>query len=138
MKGGVLVFVLLMVGFFGMEMYAAKRNSYRMQPDYIYAQFVGAAHAVDLCAVDTSENRVRFDRNRDYARQRAAAMLAENAGADATAQLTALEATTRDEAAALLAEKGCDDMAAWRLLKRYDLLASQNPPIPDLPTTSAQ
>ena len=133
MKSGALLFVLFFGAFVGFELYAAKRNSYRMEPEFIFGLHVGAARAVTACDADKSSRRQRFERNFLYARDRALAELAESASAttDVDAQLAEQITAVQTDVDALLAEHGCDHIEAWKLLKRYDMLARQNPPVPD-------
>lgn len=132
MKPGAIVVIVIAVAYTGFELYAVSRNGYRMQPEFIFSQHVGAAHAVELCRADKSGQRAQFDRNFAYARQRAREALADDAAnGDVDAALTALIAATRNEVEAMIAERGCDDIEAWKLVRRFDLLAKANPPIQD-------
>lgn len=133
MKPGAFIVIVIAIAYTGFELYAISRNGYRMQPEFIFAQHVGAARAVELCGADKLEQRARFERNFAYARQRAreALIAGDAAGGDAEAALIALTTTARNEVDALIAEKGCDDIEAWKLMRRFDVLARANPPIRD-------
>jgi hypothetical protein len=135
MKPGVIAFILIIILYSGFEVYAVHRTGYRMEPEFIYTQHIRAAHAVDVCGIDKSAGQARFDRNFAYAQQRARdALLADENGEPAggvNAAMTALAAAARDDVDALIAEKGCDDIEAWKLSRRFDLLARANPPIRD-------
>ena len=133
MKLGSVIFVLVVVGFFGMEIYAAKRNMYRTKPAYIYAQYVSAAHANSVCGSEEAVDHEKFQRNFAYTERRARdEILAEDTEpkvADAERRLREIVSTARASVDELLGEKGCDDIEAWKLKKRYAMFARQNPPI---------
>ena len=91
---------------------------------------MGAAYAVSVCSTDKSENGARFERNAAYAKQRARDTLLETGSeAEVAVALAKVEAEARAEVDAIVAEKGCDDIEVWKLSRRFDLLARQNPPI---------
>ncbi|MEL6951666.1 MAG: hypothetical protein AAGM16_16295, partial [Pseudomonadota bacterium] len=97
-----------------------------------HGQHVGAEHAVSVCGMDKSENTKRFERNVAYARERARDALLETVTeAEAGAALAEVESEARVKVDAVISEKGCDDIEVWKLSRRFDLLARQNPPIAD-------
>ncbi len=135
MKPGAIAFILIIILYSAFEVYAVYRTGYRMEPEFIYAQHVGAAHAVEACGVDKSDQMARFERNFAYAKQRARDALLEDeatpANGDVDAAVAALAVAARDEVDALISEKGCDDIEVWKLARRFDLLVKVNPPIRD-------
>lgn len=135
MKPGAIAFILIVILYAAFEVYAVHRTGYRMAPEFIYVQHVGAAHAIEACGVDKSVQMARFERNVAYAKRRARdALLADeaaSAGRGVDAAVKALADAARDEVDALIAEKGCDDIEVWKLARRFDLLAKTNPPIRD-------
>lgn len=135
MKPGVIAFILIIILYSGFEVWAVHRIGYRMEPDFIYAQHIRAAHAVEACGIDKSGSMARFERNFAYAEQRARdALLADEAGpgaSDVDAAVVALADAARDEVDTLISENGCDDIEVWKLARRFDLLVKANPPIPD-------
>ncbi|MEO0617485.1 MAG: hypothetical protein AAFY69_15255 [Pseudomonadota bacterium] len=133
MKPGTFAFLLFVAAYVGFEVWAVSKSSYRLERDFIYGQHVGAAYAVRVCSVDKSENEARFERNLAYAKQRAREALLETGAEVAVATALAdVESEARAEVDAIVAEKGCDDIEVWKLSRRFDLLARQNPPIADL------
>ncbi|MEM8984419.1 MAG: hypothetical protein AAGC71_15415 [Pseudomonadota bacterium] len=134
MKLGPLIFVVVIGAYIGMEMYAAKRNAYRMQPDHIHEQFVRSSVAVARCGAEKNAALGKFDRNFDYARGRALAQLTgSNPDLDDAAVKALL--TARIEAAtaavdALVAEHGCQHIELWKLKRRHANLAGMNLPVP--------
>ena len=130
MKSGTPIFILIVIAYVGFEVWAVSKSSYRLERDFIYGQHVGAAYAVSVCSIDKSENGARFERNVAYAKQRARDPLLETSSEDeVAAALAKVEADARAEVDAIVAEKGCDDIEVWKLSRRFDLLARQNPPI---------
>ncbi|MEM6810713.1 MAG: hypothetical protein AAF574_15940 [Pseudomonadota bacterium] len=132
MKPGTFAFLLFVAAYVGFEVWAVSKNSYRLERDFIYGQHVGAEHAVSVCGMDKSENAKRFERNVAYARERARDALLETVTeAEAGAALAEVESEARAEVDAVISEKGCDGIEVWKLSRRFDLLARQNPPIAD-------
>ena len=133
MKLGPIVFVLAVLGYTGFEVYAVSRNSYRMQPDYIYSQFAAADRAVTACGIDKSSRRARFERNRNYQQARALERLAsaEDTDTPAAVRLDAQARAAVDEVNRLIDIEGCDSVSLWKWARRFDLLANHNPPIRD-------
>ena len=130
MKLGTFGFLLFVAAYVGFEVWAVSKSSYRLERDFIYGQHVGAAYAVSVCSTDKSENGARVERNAAYAKQRARDTLLETGTeAEVAAALAKVEADARAEVDAIVAEKGCDDIEVWKLSRRVDLLARQNPPI---------
>lgn len=118
---GTVLFVLIAAGYFGLEMYAASRNAYRMEPGFIYGQYLEAARAVELCSPDAAGDYPRFSGNFDYARRRAAALTD-------SAALQQQEQKLRSEISELVKTLGCADIEIFKLRKRYENLARQNLP----------
>lgn len=135
MKPGAIAFILIIVLYSGLEVWAVHRIGYRMEPDFIFLQHIRAAHAVEVCGIDKSDSMARFERNFGYAKQRARDALlddeANSATGDVDAAVLALADAAREEVDALISEKGCDDIEVWKLARRFDLLVKANPPIRD-------
>ncbi|MEL7311861.1 MAG: hypothetical protein AAFN07_10145 [Pseudomonadota bacterium] len=128
MKPGALFFLLFLVVYMGFEIYAVEKTRYRMQPDHIYLEHVRAAHAASMCEKDVSEWELRFLRNFEYAQQRAESAEAEDNEAQRP-RLALRVLAAEGEVDNLIASNGCDDIELWKLLRRYEILAKQNPPI---------
>lgn len=136
MKASAIPFILIVVAYFGLEVYVASRNAYRMEPEFIFGQFVGASQAVGRCGPLKAVESAKFDANYRYARRRAASAIAEERASDAPA---VIEGIVREqgtagqrEVDALTDELGCDDIELFKLRKRYENLTRLN-----LPTTDA-
>ncbi len=132
MKVGPILAVLVVAGYIGFEMFAVSRNSYRMEPEHIFGQFVGAAHAVSRCGAPDDAQFDTFQRNRASARARARSALAK---ADPAAVPAALDAELTDlitaaeaDVDATIADLGCDDIELWRWQRRFENLARLNLP----------
>lgn len=136
MKPGALFFLLFVVAYMGFELYAIEKTRYRMEPEFIYLDHVRSEHAATLCNKDVSEWSKRFAPNFDYAKARAEAVVATSEATPAS-HLAALAVAARQDVERIIEEKGCNDTDAWRMLRRYELLAKRNPPIAP-PTQTAQ
>jgi len=132
MKPGTILFVVLVVGYLGLEGYVASRTKYRMEPDYIYQQFAEAARAVERCGGFETEVRDKFASNYRYTRRRAAKALAEAEPARSDAgiarYLGELEQTARTEVDAMIDTRGCKDSDVRQLLTRFKNRARLNLP----------
>jgi len=125
-NAGALLFLAVAVGFLGFEIYAAGRNSYRMEPEYVYSAFVKAARAVEACGALTPVDAATFHTNLGSARQRAMRSLQETEGLtanDSDAAASALSRTARSEVDDLVASAGCDHTEVWKLRKHYEFLS---------------
>jgi hypothetical protein len=133
MKGSTALFVAIIVGYFALEVYVASRNTYRMQPDHIFGEFVSASRAVEVCGPLKPVDRAKFDANYRYARRRAVESSAANGAADpATEGVQEQEDAGRQQVDQLIDDLGCDDIALFKLRKRYENLTRLN-----LPTQAA-
>lgn len=136
MKAGTIPFVLLALGYFGLEMYVAGRNAYRMEPEHIFGEYATSSRAVGRCGPLKAVEADKFEANYRYARRRAVGAVAER---DASAAPAAVEGVVRDQETAaqrsvdaLIDERGCEDIEVFKLRKRYENLTRLN-----LPTTEA-
>ncbi len=132
MKTGNILFVLIVLGYFALEAYVASRVAYRMEPDYIFSEYVTAARAVELCGSLKPVDAENFQANYNYVKQRAIdaeeqpTESSESTGPSSLEQ----EAAGRREVEALVDELGCKDIELFKLRKRYENLARQNLPTP--------
>ena len=128
----VVVFLIIALGYFGFEMVVASRNGYRMEPEYVFGEFVSAAQAISQCGPLKPVDAEKFNANYRYARRRAVAAVTEKqpgkpaAAIEATVQ--AQEAAGREEVRNLVDELGCDDVELFGLRKRYENLTRLNLP----------
>jgi predicted HTH transcriptional regulator len=127
MRFGTAFFVLLVAGYVGFELYALQRNRYRMEPQFIFGNFVMAARAADVCGVPKRAAVDQFQRRYATARQRAIQAQAQAnpkmSVADITARIGDQEETVSREIDALVGEQGCKGKAVWKLQKRFENLA---------------
>lgn len=132
MKPGTLLFVLLVIGYLGLEGYVASRTKYRMEPDYIFSQYTEAATAAAACGDFDPAVRDKFASNLRYTRRRAGEALAEQsptaAEADIDAMVAGLEQTAIAETRALIDASGCSDIEVKKLLTRFKNRARLNLP----------
>lgn len=129
-KTGTVVFVLIVLGYLGFELYVVGRNSYRTEPDYIFRSYVQASQAVESCGVLKAGSYESFPGNLLYVQGRAADALAEaNANLGHAAAATAireLEIATRREVEDLISRTGCDEKEVWMLRRRYENYSRRN------------
>ncbi|MEE4186597.1 MAG: hypothetical protein V2J12_12590 [Gammaproteobacteria bacterium] len=132
MKPGTLLFVILVVGYLGLEGYVASRTKYRMEPDYIFGQYTEAATAVAACGGFEQSVRDKFQSNLRYTRRRAAEALSEqNPGQSAAAiesLVAAQEATAQRTTAELVDSQGCNGTDVRQLITRFKNRARLNLP----------
>lgn len=132
MNAGPWLAAAAVVGFFGFEMYAASRNSYRIEPTHIFGQFAGASRGNTLCGAAGDEQLAKFSNNYAWTRKRATDALAEQFPDKSADQIDAMIAAQQDavymEVDALVDEKSCKDIEAWKLVKRFDNMSRLNLP----------
>ena len=128
----VFVFLVIALGYFGFELLVASRNGYRMEPEFVFGEFVGAAQAIDQCGPLKPVDAEKFNANFRYARRRAVDAVAEKQpgepAAASEAAVQAQEAAGRKEVEKLVEALGCDDVELFGLRKRYENLTRLNLP----------
>ena len=130
MKVSSVLFVVIIVGYFALEVYVASRNAYRMEPGHIFGEYVTAARAVDVCGPLKPIDSAKFDANYRYTRRRAvAAGVADRSPESAEAAVKAQEDAGRQQVERLIEDLGCDDVALFQLRKRYENLTRLNLPL---------
>ncbi len=126
------VFLVIALGYFGFEIVVASRNAYRMEPEYVFGEFVSAAQAVSQCGPLKQVDAEKFNANYRYARRRAVTAGVEKRPdepvAASEAAVQAQEAAGRDEVEKLVEELGCGDVELFGLRKRYENLTRLNLP----------
>lgn len=127
-----IIFAVIAVGYFALEVFVASRNAYRMEPEFIFGEFVAAAHAVSLCGTLKTAESERFDANYSYARRRAVDAVGQARTAESPAAIEAFvrsrETDGRREIDGLVENLGCGDIEVFKLRKRYENLARLNLP----------
>ncbi|MEE4279120.1 MAG: hypothetical protein V2I82_11690 [Halieaceae bacterium] len=116
--------IAVAVGYVGLELYALQHSRERVEPEAIYAQFIGARRAVERCGGNEAR-REDFERNLRAVSARALRELVEErpaAGAEALAATLAEQRAEREaEVDALLDTQGCAGADARRLIKLYEV-----------------
>jgi hypothetical protein len=115
--------VAIALGYVGFELYALQHSREQVEPQAIYARYVGARHAVQECA-EPEDHSDDFERNFRVVSAQALRDLESNeatAPKDSAAALAGLRRTREAEVDALIAEQGCDGKELWRLLKFYEV-----------------
>ena len=69
-------FLIVMAAYLGLELWAANRVGYRLEPDYIFDQFASERRAVTLCGSPEVAAQRQFDANFAVVRQRMVRTLA--------------------------------------------------------------
>lgn len=132
MNARVAVFLVIALVYFGFEIVVASRNGYRMEPEYVFGEFVSAAEAVSRCGTLKPVDAEKFNANFSYARRRAVAASIEKQPGEpaeaAEAVIAARESAVIEEVDNLVSELGCDDVELFGLRKRYENLTRLNLP----------
>lgn len=128
-KGAVLALVGL-IGYLGFELYAVRKNGYRMEPTYIFSQYVAAGRAVALCGAPEGADTARFARNLDNVRRRAQMALKktnpEFAPPEIEQELERLTATSVSAVDDVVRSDGCQGREIWKQRRRYEIYARTN------------
>lgn len=137
MKSGVVLAAIAVIGFLAFELYAATRNGYRMEPAFVFGEFVEARRGSQRCAAPTNEQQEQFDHNYAWARYRAGNDRAE---ADPAPSRTEIDAWLASREAELVAavdarvdELDCKHPDVRKLVLRFRNLARLS--LPAVPAT---
>ncbi len=126
------IFAVFVIGYFALEIVVASRNAYRMEPEFIFGEFVAASQAVTLCGTLKPAEAGRFDANFSYAKRRAIDAAGQARTTESTAAIEAFvrsqEADGRREVDGLVDRLGCEDIEVFKLRKRYENFARLNLP----------
>lgn len=121
--------ILIVVVYLGFELFGLHKARNRMEPGYVFNEFVGARRAVALCP-DEARETADFERNFKAVTERAISALAESSPDSTieliTSQVNSQRKTRESEVAALVAAEGCDSKTVWRLLKLYEIRSTLN------------
>jgi hypothetical protein len=121
--------VLIIGGLLAFEAHTWRKAAYRMEPLYMYDQFVTAGVAARRCGDYPAELREQFARNLRAREDRTLAALAEErphtSADEIAAEIAARRAEGEREVAAEIERNGCDSSEIRTLLKRYEIRASR-------------
>jgi hypothetical protein len=124
---GAIPAAVLITGYLAFELFTLQKAAHRMEPRYLFEQYVAAGRATELCGQPSQAQLERFEHNRRFARTRAASDLRERDGtltdAEVDAQLETMIVETRGAVDELAAQVGCDDLQLKTLLKRFEIRA---------------
>ncbi len=121
--------LLVVAGYIALEGYAAKRAAHRMEPLFIFDQFIRSDRAVEVCGGHHQETLSRFERNLEGVRRHAVRDLAKS-HPEASAQTLEAMAQTRAEEKraevdAEIAAEGCDGTSLFAHRKRFGIWANK-------------
>ena len=113
--------ILVVVVYLGFELFGLHKARDRMEPGYVFNEFVGARRAAEACGVKDSQ-KAAFVRNFVAVKARALdALLAAEPDTDAAALLATREQAREAEVDALIAAQSCGGKEVWRLLKLHEI-----------------
>jgi hypothetical protein len=122
-----LPFIALVVGYIAFELYAVQKTKYRIDPVYIFDQFLSAHYAVRKCGNPENGQLQQFLRNLESVTARAANKLHERHPEKSTQEIDrmiAAQRTSREqEVEAIVKANGCSDPQITTLLKRFEIRA---------------
>lgn len=130
MNPGAIVFVVIAVGYFALELSTMHRLKYRTEPLYIYEEYVTADTAAMRCREPDSAERSDFLRNFGAVRRRAAKHLAEEnpneSSNEISVRLDSLEAARSREVTEFIDANSCSQSEVWRWAKLHEVRARLN------------
>ena len=138
------LFLFVLAAYLGLELWAANRVGYRLEPLYIFDQFAAEQRAVARCGVPEGASARQFDANFVVVQRRVARSLANADAKDApTDEAIAAEIAARNEARGrevdvLVDDGGCADPQVDRLRKRYRIHARLRAGRPDIEARRAE
>jgi hypothetical protein len=122
-----ILLLLVLAGYIGFELYALHRTSYRVEPAYIFDQFLSAHHAAVECGQPHPKQLEQFRRNLRSVAGRAAKDLQEKypekSAADIEAMIDQRSRQREGEVDAIIEAGGCADPQIKTLLKRFEIRA---------------
>lgn len=129
MKGGLLPAIVIIGGYLAFEAHVMNKASHRLEPLYLYDQFVIAGEAATRCAESPPAQQEQFARNLAATERRTLAALSkaqpEIPEATLVADLAERRAAREAETAAEIARLGCDAPETRAMLKRYEIRAAR-------------
>lgn len=126
-----ILFILIVLGYAGFEVYSLYKAKERMDPVSVLDQFTRADRATSQCGKPDATTLQRFQRNLEGATKRASAALAKRNPQQSADEIAGAIETRRraaeGEVDAIIAAKGCDDRGIWTLLRMYEIWARIGP-----------
>lgn len=127
MKAGTVFAILVLAGYLGMEAYAFRKVSHRMEPAYIHDLLVKARVATDACNSANADLQVRFRKTYQRVTERYRVTLTdENPDSD---KATIDQLITEKTAASVnaveqqMAKLNCSDIEMQNHARRYEIYA---------------
>jgi hypothetical protein len=122
-----ILFILIVVGYVGFELYGLHRAKERMDPVTILDKFHMADRATSRCGQPEGDDLERFRRNLGLAATRATRAL-EQRNPDASrieiAEMLEVRRTAREqEVDGIVEARGCGDREIYILLRRFEIWA---------------
>jgi hypothetical protein len=128
-KSGLIPIVVLIGGYLAFEAHVLNKAAYRLEPLYLYDQFVIAGEAAVRCGDPPAAELDQFTRNLKATERRTLAALRESRPDTAddalAAELAARRATRVAETSAEIERLGCDAPETRAMLKRYEIRAAR-------------
>jgi hypothetical protein len=122
-----ILFILIVVGYVGFELYGLHRAKERMDPVTILDKFYLADRATSRCGEPEGDDLKRFQRNLGLAESRATRALDErnpDASGDEIAEMLDARREARvQEVDAIIQARGCDDRDIYILLRQFEIWA---------------
>jgi hypothetical protein len=122
-----ILFILIVVGYVGFELYGLHRAKERMDPVTILDKFHMADRASSRCGQPEGDDLERFQRNLGLAATRATRALEQRnpdaSGVEIAEMLEARRDTRQQEVDAIIAARGCGDREIYILLRRFEIWA---------------
>jgi hypothetical protein len=123
----VIPFLLIVLGYVSFELFALQKTKHRVDPIYIFDQFLAANHAVMKCGRPEDGQLEQFRRNLKSVAARAAKALHERNPEKSTEQIDRMIKLRDDEREqevdAIIEAQGCSDPHINTLLKRFEIRA---------------
>ncbi|MEM8564508.1 MAG: hypothetical protein AAGF57_19870 [Pseudomonadota bacterium] len=125
MRVSTIVAILFVGGYIAFELTAIHRNQYRLEPVFIFEEFVTADQAAQRCGEPDDNERQAFLSNYAVVRANALADLSVLGARDEelsnSDELDALYAAKVLEVNAFIDANGCDDQTVWRWVKLHEV-----------------
>lgn len=122
-----ILFILIVVGYVGFELYGLHRAKERMDPVTILDKFHMADRATSRCGEPEGDDLERFQRNLGLAERRATRALEERSpdatGVEIAEMLAARREASVQEVDGIVEAKGCGDREIYILLRRFAIWA---------------
>ncbi|MEM9152337.1 MAG: hypothetical protein AAGB19_18035 [Cyanobacteria bacterium P01_F01_bin.3] len=125
MRVSTIIAILFVGGYIAFELTAIHRNQYRLEPVFIFQEFVTADQAVQRCGDPDVSERENFLNNLAAVRANALADISmrslEDDDASNSNELAALRDAKIIEVNEFIDVNGCDDQTVWRWVKLHEV-----------------